>query len=224
MISLMKLSRPPMRLRLLFSLMLAGSPLAGAEDVDAFIEQWIAQQKATRTITAEFVHTRTLPTLRGEQRHPGKLWFQAPAQFRWEMGDPAQMLVLRTGDEVLAIQPRRNSVTRIDLRDETSSRGAEYAMLLRHPMAASAADFRQQFEVQEFSPEDSSVALTLMPRSNEARRSVRGLQLRIERDTGIVSMMKLTLRDGATLRTDFHHVLLNRPVDNSIFEHKATQP
>lgn len=213
-----------MRLLLLFSLVLAGSPLEGAEDVDAFIEKWIGQQKSTRTITAEFVHTRTLPTLRGAQRHPGKLWFQAPSQFRWELGDPAQMVVLRNGDEVLAIQPRRNSVTAIDLKDETSSKGAEYAMLLRHPMAASAEEFQQQFEVQEFSQEESSVLLSLLPRSTEARRSLRGLQLRIERDTGIVSMMELTLRDGATLRTDFHRVLLNRAVDNAIFEHEAAQP
>ncbi len=218
---LMNPSHLHMRLLLLLSLLLTGSPLASAEDADAFIAKWIDQQKSTRTITAEFVHTRTLPTLRAAQRHPGKLWFVAPSQFRWELGDPAEMLVLRNGDEVLAIQPKRNSVTTIDLKDGASSKGAEYAMLLRHPMAASAAEFQQQFEVQEFLPEESSALLTLLPRSSEARRSVRNLQLRIERDTGIVSMMELTLRDGATMRTDFHRVLLNRPVDSAIFMHEA---
>ena len=61
----------------------------------AMLDRWIERQAEIRTLSADFTQTRALRVLRSPVAARGRLWFQAPGDFRWEVGAPPKIVVLR---------------------------------------------------------------------------------------------------------------------------------
>src|SRR5690606_21715580 len=87
------LALPPSRLplapmRRLLALLLSVSPLAAAEPDLKPLEAWIAGQKGLKSLDAEFVQERKLPSLKKPVATPGRLRVQRPGKLLWELGQP----------------------------------------------------------------------------------------------------------------------------------------
>src|SRR5688500_1120498 len=80
--------------RLLFLVIAALSAvvnLQAAAPVDLTpIKKWIDRQDEFKSVAASFTQSRALRSLRSPVTTPGRLWFQAPENFRWELGVPAK--------------------------------------------------------------------------------------------------------------------------------------
>jgi len=77
-----------------------------ADETNSVLDSWFAAQKNLRTWSADFVQTRALKTLTQPLISKGHISFAAPDDFRWELGQPAQTIALRHGDEMFVIYPR----------------------------------------------------------------------------------------------------------------------
>src|SRR5215212_5339848 len=65
------------------------------EEVPAIVKTWLNAQTNIQTWTAEVTQIRALKTLTQPLKAAGRVWFTAPNQFRWEIGNPAQTIALR---------------------------------------------------------------------------------------------------------------------------------
>src|ERR1035438_5256864 len=69
-------------------------------DYDAQFNQWFEVQTNLQSWAGDFTQTRTLTVLNQPLISHGKVWVK-PGEFRWELGQPAQTIVLRTPEQLL---------------------------------------------------------------------------------------------------------------------------
>src|ERR1700744_795143 len=95
------------RLRLLFCLALffVAATALRAADYDAEFNRWFEVQTNLQSWSGDFIQTRHLTVLNQPLLTPGKVWVKR-GEFRWEVGQPAQTIVLRTPDQLLILYPR----------------------------------------------------------------------------------------------------------------------
>ena len=87
---------------LIFVFMAAG---LRAANYDAQFNQWFAVQTNLQSWAGDFTQTRMLTVLNQPLVSHGKVWVK-PGEFRWELGQPAQTIVVRRPDQLLIIYPR----------------------------------------------------------------------------------------------------------------------
>ena len=90
------------RFWILFFLAATGSHAA---ENDTRFDQWFAVQTNLQSWSGDFTQTRSLKVLAQPLVSTGKVWVK-PGEFRWELGQPAQTIVLRRPDQLLIIYPR----------------------------------------------------------------------------------------------------------------------
>ena len=73
-----------------------------AADYDAQFNKWFEVQTNLQSWSGDFTQTRTLTVLNQPLVSAGKVWVK-PGEFRWELGQPAQTIVLRRPDQLLII-------------------------------------------------------------------------------------------------------------------------
>jgi outer membrane lipoprotein-sorting protein len=167
-----------------------------------------------------FLQTRRLPTIKREQTQPGELWYAAPDQFRWQLGEPPQIIALRQGEQALVLQPQKKRGQRLDAA--TGQRGTEYLMMMRHPLAADRTEFLQKFELKSLQTRDGKLLLDLLPRDTGARQHLRSMQLNVDPPSGILERMELHFRDGASLITQTTKVIVNGGTVPGVFQMDVT--
>ena len=80
--------------------------VARADERDVQFNRWFAAQTNLQSWSADFTQTRSLKVLSQPLVATGKVWVTVPNRFRWELGQPAQTIVLRQPDQLLIIYPR----------------------------------------------------------------------------------------------------------------------
>src|SRR5271170_5554114 len=76
-----------------------------AADSNSVLDNWFAAQVKVKTWSADFVQIRTFKTLTQPLTAKGKIYFSAPDDFRWELGQPAQTIAVRQDDEMFVVYP-----------------------------------------------------------------------------------------------------------------------
>ena len=82
---------------------------AAALDTNAVVAAWLGSQTNIQTLAADLTQTRKLKALAEPLVTKGRLWFEPPGRFRWELGVPAQTIVVKDGKELFMISPRLNT-------------------------------------------------------------------------------------------------------------------
>jgi outer membrane lipoprotein-sorting protein len=199
------------RLRLLVLLLLV-SPLH-AEDTDKILREWIAKQAAIRSLRADFIQTRRLPALRIPLKKSGTVWFGAEGRFRWQVGDPAELLVVKSPNAFLVIEPKKSIARRLSASSAASRVFEELPM----PFAVSLDEFQRRFEV--VSLENNAGQIDLLLRPKDPRLSeVKSLLIRFDSSTGTVSLFEMVFRDGSEVSTEFTLIEQNPKLAPDLFE------
>jgi len=201
------------RLILLFLLMLA-APIR-AEDTQAILRDWISKQAAIRSLRADFIQTRRLPALRIPLRKSGTVWFGTEGRFRWQVGDPAELLVLKSPNDFLVIEPKKSLARRF-----TASSAAARAMQeLPMPIAISLDEFQRRFEVVSLKDDDGRMDLHLIPKDPRLAEGLKSLRILFEPATGAVVLFEMTFRDGSEVSTEFTRIERNPTLPAELFQH-----
>jgi outer membrane lipoprotein-sorting protein len=198
---------------LLLFLLLA-APLQ-AQDVEKILREWISKQSAIRSLRADFIQTRRLPALRIPLKKSGTVWFGTEGRFRWQVGDPAELLVLKSPNDFLVIEPKKSLARRF-----TASSSAARAMQeLPMPIAISLDEFQRRFEVVSLKDDGGRMDLRLTPKDPRLAEGLKSLRILFEPATGAVVLFEMTFRDGSEVSTEFTRIERNPTLPAEFFQH-----
>ena len=201
------------RLTLLFALLLA-APIR-AEDTQTILRDWISKQAAIRSLRADFIQTRRLPALRIPLKKSGTVWFGTEGRFRWQVGDPAELLVLKSPNDFLVIEPKKSLARRF-----TASSAAARAMQeLPMPIAISLDEFQRRFEVVSLKEDGARMDLRLTPKDPRLAEGLKSLRILFDPASGAVSLFEMTFRDGSEVSTEFTRIERNPTLPAELFQH-----
>jgi outer membrane lipoprotein-sorting protein len=190
---------------------------ADAAEPDPLVARWLASATNLTSWTAGFTQTRHLKALTQPLTTTGQVWFAAPARFRWELGQPAQSIVLREGDELLVLSPRLKRAERYHLAASAPGPLRDALALLDTGFPRSAAEFHGRFDLLGLVTNENSYGFRLRPRAAAARRLLPELRLEADRNDLHLTATELTFADGSRLRNDFTNAVANQPPAVALF-------
>lgn len=196
-------------------LIFAGS--SSAVDTNSFFDAWFNAQKKLRTWSADFVQTRSLKVLVQPLVAKGRLWFSAPNQFRWEIGDPPQTIALRQKDQLFVIYPRLKRAEIYPLAGKETEQWRDALALLDAGFPQNRAEFERQFRLLSVADTNETTEAVLQPKGTMARKFMNEIRLTFKTLDFSLKAMEVRFSDGSSLRNDFTNSVMNPILEEATF-------
>ena len=196
----------------------ATSP-ARAADTDAQFNHWFEVQTNLQSWSGDFTQTRTLKVLNQPLVSTGKVWVTRD-KFRWELGQPAQTVVLRQPDQLLIIYPRLKQAETYPLGAVPTGPVKDALALLDATLPRDRATMEKSFRLLSAAETNSVLQMTLQPKSDSARKFISEIVIGFHTNNFAIAATEMRFADGSSLRNDFSKVVLNQPIDPAQFEAK----
>jgi outer membrane lipoprotein-sorting protein len=191
---------------------------ARADETNAVLDSWFAAQKQLHTWSADFVQTRALKTLTQPLITRGHIAFAMPNDFRWELGQPAQTIALRHGDEMFVIYPRLKRAERYPLGAAAPAEWRDTMSLLQAGFPRDRKEFDAQFQILSLTETNGAWLMSLQPNSPFARRMMPELRIGLATNDFSLASTELVFVDGSRMRNDFTNADMNPPLGKQLFE------
>ena len=204
---------------LLCSLLLLTATVSRAADYDAQFSKWFEVQTNLQSWSGDFTQTRSLKVLAQPLVSAGKVWVKR-GEFRWELGQPVQTVVLRRPDELLIIYPRLKRAEKYPLDVVPSGPMKDALALLDASLPRDRASMEEHFRLVSAAQTNSILQMTLQPRSEAARKFIGEVVIGFRTNDFIIASTEMKFADGSSLRNDFTNVVLNQPFSPDLFEAK----
>ncbi len=188
-----------------------------AADYDALFNRWFEVQTNMQSWSGDFTQTRTLTVLNQPLILPGKVWVK-PGEFRWELGQPAQTIVLRRPDQLLIIYPRLKRVEKYPLDAVPTGPMRDALALLDASLPRDRATMEKNFQLLSVTITNSILQMTLQPRSSDARKFIGEVVIGFHTNDFTIAATEMKIADGSRLRNDFTNVVVNQPLEAKLFE------
>ena len=146
-------------------------PVSHAADYDAQFNKWFEVQTNLQSWSGDFTQTRTLTVLNQPLVSVGKVWVKL-GEFRWELGQPAQTIVLRQPDQLLIIYPRLKRAEKYPLDGVPAGPMRDALALLDASLPRDRVTMEKNFQLLSATATNSILQMTLQPRSNAARKFI----------------------------------------------------
>ncbi len=187
-----------------------------AADYEAQFNQWFAVQTNMQNWSADFTQTRSLVALSMPLTSPGKVWVR-PGEFRWELGQPVQTVVVRNPHELLIMYPhfKRAEVYPLDKIPPGPIKDA--MSLLDVSLPRDRASMQEHFQLVSATVTNAILQMTLQPKSVSARQFIGAIQIGFHTNDFIIADSEMKFSDGSTMRNDFTNVVFNQPMDPKLF-------
>lgn len=187
-----------------------------AQNYDAQFNKWFAAQTNMQNWSADFTQTRSLVALSQPLKSGGKVWV-TPGQFRWELGQPPQTIVVRNPDELLILYPRFKRAEVYALNKIPPGPIKDAMSLLDVSLPRDRASMEEHFQLLSASITNSILQMTLQPKSVSARQFVAAIVIGFHTNDFLIAGSEMKFSDGSTLRNDFTNVVFNQPMDPKLF-------
>ncbi len=203
---------------------------ASAAALKPEVENWLAAQAHIQSWSADVVQTRTLKSLAQPLTANGRVWFQAPNRFRWELGRPAQTIAVREADELLVIYPRLKRVEEYPLTGNQTGPWRDALSLLEAGFPRNRAQLEGQYNVLSQTIKDSTGEVVLQPKSASAQRMIPRIKVEFGTKDFSLRATELEFADGSAMRNDFKDAVLNPQIDPKLLspqvppDYKVVQP
>jgi outer membrane lipoprotein carrier protein len=201
-------------------LCLAAAMVARADERDVQFDRWFAVQTNLQSWSADFTQTRSLKMLSQPLVATGKVWVTVPNRFRWELGQPAQTIVLRQPDQLLIIYPRLKRAEKYSLSGVPPGPLKDALALMDASLPRDRATMEENFRLLSATETNSILQMTLQPKSASARKFISEILIGFRTNNFSIAVTELKFADGSSLRNDFTNTVLNRPIDPALFEVK----
>jgi len=187
---------------------------AATAEANPILREWISKQAGIRSLRADFEQTRRLPALRIPLKKNGTVWLDSRSQFRWQAGDPPELLAIGSPEQILLVDPKKK---RARILKNGAEAGPIRFDMIRLPFAKSYEDFEKAFEVQELTENGPLVEVAMTPKDPRLAAGVKSVRVVFRRDDGVVERLDLDLRDGGQISTMMKSVELNPKLAPEIF-------
>jgi outer membrane lipoprotein-sorting protein len=195
----------------------AVAAVAHAAQTDAQFNKWFEVQTNTQSWSADFIQTRLLKVLNQPLVSTGKVWV-TPGEFRWELGQPVQTIVLRQPDQLLIVYPRLKRVEKYPLDAVPSGPIKDALALLDATLPRDRTTMEKNFQLLSARETNSVLEMTLQPKSDSARKFISEIVIGFHTNDFTIAATEMEFADGSSLRNDFTNVVLNQPIDPKLFE------
>jgi outer membrane lipoprotein-sorting protein len=185
-------------------------------DFDAQFAKWFEVQTNLQSWAGDFTQTRTLTVLNQPLVSRGKVWVK-PGEFRWELGQPAQTIVLRDPHQLLIIYPRLKRAEKYPLDGVPAGPIKDALALLDASLPRDRATMEKNFQLVSATATNSILQMTLQPRSESARKFIGEVKIGFRTNDYTIAETEMKFADGSKLHNDFTNVVLNAPIDPKLF-------
>ncbi len=182
------------------------------------LRKWLKAQQGYKSVHAEFVQTRKLPTLSKPLINKGEMWAKRPGMFLWKMGDPPVVTVLRKNDTYLYLDAEKREAVQMG----AESKYAKQFELLTGDMGKDLAEFEKNFRIKETNVHKGVYHVTFTPVNRRFRKRVPWLILSIALETNRTAGFELHLEDQSVISTRFTRYRYNVPIPESRFQADTT--
>ncbi|MCX8156321.1 MAG: outer membrane lipoprotein carrier protein LolA [Verrucomicrobiae bacterium] len=202
---------------MLLGLVLGQGAVLPAENPETLLNRWLATHTNLQSLGADFVQTRTLRSLTQPLTTPGRLWFAAPASFRWELGNPAQTIAVRQTHDLWVIYPVQKRAERYELQG-ANSHWRETLALLEAGFPRSRAELEARYRIASLTLTNELLVVVLIPRHVAARRLIPELSLGVGATDHRLRFTSLKMADGSQMRQDYTNIVHNPAWTESPFK------
>lgn len=200
----------------LFVFVLTAAAVHGG-DYDAQFNRWFEVQTNLQSWSGDFTQTRTLTVLNQPLVSPGKVWVKR-GEFRWELGNPVQTIVIRRPEELLLVYPRFKRAEKYPLGAVPSGPMKDALALLDASLPRDRASMEEHFRLVSAALTNSILQMTLEPRSEAARKFIGQVTIGFRTNDFIIASTQMRFADGSTLQNAFTNVVLNQALPPNLFE------
>jgi outer membrane lipoprotein-sorting protein len=190
-----------------------------AADYDEQFNKWFQVQTNLQNWAGDFTQTRTLTVLNQPLVSHGKVWVKR-GEFRWELSQPAQTIVLRTPEALLITYPRLKRAEKYPLGAVPTGPMKDALALLDASLPRDRATMEKSFRLVSAAVTNSILQMTLQPRSEAARKFIGEVVIGFHTNDFIIASTEMKFADGSKLHNDFTNVAINQPIDAKLFEAK----
>jgi len=190
--------------------------LAGAAE-NSPLTIWMDAQTNIHTWSADCTQTRSFKTLTQPLTESGKVWFEQPNRFRWELGNPPKTIAVRDKSEMLLLYPRLKRVERYPLDSSAPGPWRDVLALLEAGFPKSQAELESKFRIISQAVTNNICDLVLQPKSAAARKMMPQLEISFDLKQTSLRSVSFKFADGSFLRNDFSNPVLNPKIDESLF-------
>jgi outer membrane lipoprotein-sorting protein len=180
-----------------------------AESFDQLYEHGQRINAAMRTLTAHFTETTTSALLVKPLVARGTLAVERPSRVILNYSDPEVRVVLIDDDKMTLTWPSRQV---LDV-------SATMKRVQRYFTGSSAADLRRQFDIddRQTTERPGMYRLLMTPKQKRIRETLDKLELWVDRDSSLLSSMRMTFANGDTKTMTFEQVTPNAPLRPGTF-------
>ncbi len=207
-LALSRAAFPKLGLHLLLWAALCQLPIR-AEDAGDALDAWLKAQTNLHSWSASFTQTRTLKTLTQPLIASGHVWFVAPSQFRWELGEPAQTIAVRQPEQLLIVYPRLQRAEKFPLTGNSPGPWRDALALFEAGFPRGRADLESKFKLLSTTLTNALCEVALEPRGAAARRLMPEFRLVFSPADQSLRATVLRFADGSILRNDFAGAVTN---------------
>ncbi len=203
---------------------------ASAAETNTLLSSWLGNQEKIKTWSADFVQTRTLKSFSEPLVSTGKVWFAAPTEFLWELGNPAQTIAVRQKEQMLVLYPKLKRVEKYPLAGNQSGPWKDVLALLEAGFPRSQQEMESRFNVRLGEMKGEVCEVVLQPKSSSARKMMPQMKLAFSTNDFSLRATELQFADGSTMRNDFQNPQVNEKVDELLFspeipaDYKVVEP
>jgi len=203
--------------RCFFLFFLLATAVVRAADYDAEFNHWFEVQTNLQSWSGDFTQTRFLTVLNQPLVSAGKVWVKR-GEFRWELGNPVQTIVLRTPGELVIVYPRLKQAEKYPLDAVPSGPMKDALALLDASLPRDRASMEEHFKLVSAAATNSVLQMTLQPRSESARKFIGQVVIGFHTNDFLIASTEMKFADGSRLRNDFNNIVVNQPPDPKLFE------
>ncbi len=204
----------------IWGLLLGGllSNLSSAADPNVLLNAWVSAQTNLQSWSARFTQTRTLRTLVQPLTVEGRVWVVFPDRFRWELGEPAQTIAIRQGEQMWVIYPRLKRAERYSLAGTQAGPWRDALALLEAGFPRGRTELESRFRILAFTATNEVCRLSLQPKSAAAKRMMPQIQVSFDTNRFSLLATEVTFADSSRLRNDYAGATANSPMSDALFQ------
>ena len=185
---------------------------AGSATTDSFDQLYERGQRVTatiRTLTAQFTETTTSSLLVRPLVARGALAVERPSRVVLHYAEPESRVVLIDNNKMTMTWPSR----------QVMDVGAAMGRVQRYFVDGSAADLRRQFDIDDKQANDrpGTFRVAMVPRQKRIREALDKLELWVDRESFLLSSMRMTFANGDTKTMTFENVVPNAALPAGTF-------
>ena len=182
------------------------------------VEKWIEKQATMKSAIVNFTQERRLRTLKKPIIKEGKFWFRAPSTFRWEIGDPVEMIaVQREKDDLFVVKVKEKEIDQYSYEkviEEGSQNGLSF---LESGFPRDLASFQKNFSI--LSVQENQGFHEVQTKLTDRRTSLgcRKIVFFLDLESHELRHVHLYFRDGSVMTNRFQSIQRDVPVPDSSF-------